>query len=158
MQRNRDEKLYVTVKITRLKGGIGQKRQNMSMFRLSVLERQDQLLQALAVHPRTGDPVEMNLFALAIGTCSFNDGKSTGLPAATPAIFGPRAHQKPIPAILAQIVIRFTNTLATIRTHGRPKKLMKALQGKTAHSFQKRGSMSGSCRIHVDDYTENGSS
>jgi len=63
----------------------------------------------------------VKFFTLAIGAGAFQQCKFTGIPAAAPAVIATRAGQKLRPAILAQIVISFTDVFATIDTNRRPK-------------------------------------
>jgi hypothetical protein len=86
----------------------------------------------------------MDFPTLTIRTCPFHDGIPTCLPAATPAIISPGASQKSIPAILAQVVIGFTNALATVGAYSGPKELVEALKDKITSFFDQKIGLFGS--------------
>jgi hypothetical protein len=88
----------------------------------------------------------MYLLALTIGTYTFHYRVSTGVSPTALAVIRTRARKKLVPAILAQALVRFANTLFAVNTYRRPKKLMQTLQSKAA-------GLSRFCRIHAGNYT-----
>ena len=124
MQRYRNEKLYIIIKATPLQGGIGQKSYRQIQLCSAVFEGQYHFLQGLAINSTAGYPVKVKFFTLAIGAGTFQKCKFTGIPAAATAVISAHAGQKLGPAILAQVIISFTDVFAAIDTYCRPKKLV----------------------------------
>ena len=123
------------------------------MLRSTMLEGHDHFLQAPIIYPRPCDPVKMDVLPLTIRARPFHNGKSAGLPTATTAIIRPGARLKAIPTIPAQIMIGFTDALATMNANSRPKELMKALQDKNTCFLDRMVGLYRLCFIHVRYYT-----
>ncbi len=82
------------------------------------------MLEGLAINSATGYPVKVKFFAQTIGAGAFQQCKFTDISAAAPAVIGAHAGQKLVPAVLAQVVISFTDVFAAIDTYCWPKKLV----------------------------------
>jgi hypothetical protein len=72
----------------------------------------------------------MNLLTLAVGTIAVNQSVSARISPAASAVITCRAEKKLVPAVFAQIRIRFANALLTVDTDRRPKQMIQTLQHK----------------------------
>lgn len=91
----------------------------------------------------------MNMLTLTIGADAIDYCEFTHVPPAAPAVIARRAEQKLVPAVFAQIRIRFADASLTIDADRGPKQMIQPVQPKNRRLF--RFSL-----IHDGDYTNFG--
>lgn len=95
----------------------------------------------MTVDSASGNGVKTYLTTLTIGTHALQQPEFARVATATPAVVGAGTRQEPVPAVPAQIVVRFTDALSAVDADSRPKELVKALPCKDA-SLPDRGTSS----------------
>jgi len=95
-------------------------------FGLPMLICQYHPLEAVGVDTGPGNPVEAKLTALTVATGAAYEREPAGIPTASSTIVAGRAFHKLAPALAAQAVIAFADTLSAYQADSGPEQLIEA--------------------------------